>query len=269
VPPACGEATKRPKLARSGAWVDSSDVFATSFGARRARPLPDPSSTRRIHQRSTPRSASAAPRLIAVARGQPFGPWTGPDGGSTLAGNQPEGPLTATTADPNSLFCYRHPDRETYVRCGRCDQAICPSCAMQGPVGLRCRACGKPPRDPLTTLTPAQLGAGIGVALAAGTLGGLVGLQTGFFLSLCAGPFIGGMITEATLRATGYKRGPLMRLLVVGGIVGGVLVAAIIRVGSFGPIGSVDTVWAYLSVVAVSSVVYVLAATFGGLARLR
>jgi hypothetical protein len=177
--------------------------------------------------------------------------------------------LTATPADPDALFCYRHPNRETYVRCGRCDQPICTACAMQGPVGLRCRACGKPPRDPLTTLTPAQLAAGIGVALGAGTLGGLVGLQTGFFLSLCAGPFIGGMISEATLRATGYKRGPLMRLLVIGGIVGGLLLAAVIRVVSFGPIGGVDAVSAYVSVVALSSVVYLVAATFGGLTRLR
>jgi hypothetical protein len=177
--------------------------------------------------------------------------------------------MSAATNDPTALFCYRHPNRETYVRCGRCDQPICTSCAMQGPVGLRCRACGKPPRDPLTTLTPAQLGAGIGVALAAGTLGGLVGLQTGFFLSLCAGPFIGGMITEATLRATGYKRGSVMRLLVVGGIIGGLAMAAIIRLGSFGSIGSVEALSAYVSAVALSSVVYLVAATFGGLARLR
>jgi hypothetical protein len=177
--------------------------------------------------------------------------------------------LTAPTAEPNSMFCYRHPVRETYVRCGRCDQPICTLCAMQGPVGLRCRVCGTPPRDPLTTLTPAQLAAGIGVALAAGTLGGLVGLHTGFFLSLCAGPFIGGMIGEATVRATGYKRGPLVRILVVGGIVGGLLLAAILRNGSFGTFSGVDALPAYLSVVALSSAVYLIAATFGGLARLR
>jgi len=204
-----------------------------------------------------------------VAPDHPFGPWTGTGPDPTLAANPPEGTLTATIADPSSLFCYRHPDRETYVRCGRCDQPICTACAMQGPVGLRCRACGKPPRDPLTSLTPTQLAAGIGVALGAGTLGGLVGLQTGFFLSLCAGPFIGGMISEATLRATGYKRGPAMRLLVIGGIVGGLVLAAVIRVASFGPIGNVDAVAAYVSVVALSSVVYLVAATFGGLTRLR
>jgi hypothetical protein len=60
-----------------------------------------------------------------------------------------------------------------------------------------------------------------------------------------------------------------MRLLVIGGIVGGLLLAAVIRVVSFGPIGGVDAVSAYVSVVALSSVVYLVAATFGGLTRLR
>ena len=47
-------------------------------------------------------------------------------------------------------------------------------------------------------------------ALGAGTIGGFVGLQIGFIFALCLGPFIGGLIGEAVLRATGYKRGPWM-----------------------------------------------------------
>jgi hypothetical protein len=125
--------------------------------------------------------------------------------------------LTADTGQPEALFCYRHPDRETYVSCGRCERPICTSCAMMGPVGMRCRDCGTPPRNPLTVFTPAEFGAGAAAALGAGTLAGYVGLQVGFLLSLCIGPIIGGLIAEATMRATGYKRGPLMYALVVGG----------------------------------------------------
>ena len=36
------------------------------------------------------------------------------------------------TDDDGALHCYRHPDRETWVRCGRCDRPICTKCAMQG-----------------------------------------------------------------------------------------------------------------------------------------
>jgi len=51
--------------------------------------------------------------------------------------------LAETTGDDDRQFCYRHPDRETWIRCGRCDRPICTSCAMQGPVGSRCKQCGK------------------------------------------------------------------------------------------------------------------------------
>jgi hypothetical protein len=179
--------------------------------------------------------------------------------------------LTAAYADPDALRCYRHQDRPTYVRCGRCEQPICRACSMQGPVGLRCKTCGTLARDPLTNFTRTQLAAGIGVALGAGTLGGMVGLQTGFFLSLCAGPFIGGLICEAILRATGYKRGRLMQLLVVLGIFGGLALAAVATSGQLlGVMAANPEIFsAYLSTIALSSVVYLIAATVGGFARLR
>ena len=37
-----------------------------------------------------------------------------------------------------ALRCYRHPDRETYVRCSECDRPICPDCMTMAPVGIRC-----------------------------------------------------------------------------------------------------------------------------------
>ncbi|WP_059010126.1 rhomboid family intramembrane serine protease [Streptomyces specialis] len=37
--------------------------------------------------------------------------------------------------------CYRHPDRETGIRCARCDRPICPSCMIAAPVGYQCPDC--------------------------------------------------------------------------------------------------------------------------------
>lgn len=37
--------------------------------------------------------------------------------------------------------CYRHPSRETYVRCVRCDRPICPDCMMAASVGHQCPEC--------------------------------------------------------------------------------------------------------------------------------
>jgi membrane associated rhomboid family serine protease len=37
--------------------------------------------------------------------------------------------------------CYRHPGRETYVRCTRCDRYICPDCMRDAAVGHQCVEC--------------------------------------------------------------------------------------------------------------------------------
>lgn len=40
-----------------------------------------------------------------------------------------------------TLYCYLHPTRETALRCKRCENPICPSCAVRTPTGYMCKDC--------------------------------------------------------------------------------------------------------------------------------
>jgi hypothetical protein len=138
--------------------------------------------------------------------------------------------VTADISEPQPLYCYRHPERETWVRCGRCDQPICTRCAMQGPVGLRCKTCGNPARDALASLRPSQIAVG---ALVAGGLGAAVGYFSAHFgwFMLVVGFFAGTLIAEALDRTVGIKRGPRILAvaiagIVVGGLIGGAFALA-------------------------------------------
>ncbi|WP_314503174.1 rhomboid family intramembrane serine protease [uncultured Microbacterium sp.] len=50
--------------------------------------------------------------------------------------------MTAPERNRNSdNFCYRHPDRQSFVLCQRCLRTICPECQTQAAVGVICPEC--------------------------------------------------------------------------------------------------------------------------------
>ena len=43
-------------------------------------------------------------------------------------------------------YCYRHPDRVSYVLCQRCARTVCGDCQIQAPVGVHCPECDREAR---------------------------------------------------------------------------------------------------------------------------
>lgn len=44
-------------------------------------------------------------------------------------------------AEPSADYCYRHPDRQSWILCQRCGRTICPECQIQAAVGVQCPEC--------------------------------------------------------------------------------------------------------------------------------
>lgn len=107
------------------------------------------------------------------------------------------------------LHCANHPDRETMLRCNRCNKPICPECAVQTPVGYRCRECVRGQQDKFYTATAsnqalayaAAFGCGIVLAIGAFFLGQFLGGYFGWIVAFLAGPAAGGALA-ANARAT-------------------------------------------------------------------
>ncbi|NUQ37954.1 MAG: hypothetical protein HUU23_09195 [Caldilineales bacterium] len=134
------------------------------------------------------------------------------------AEERPAAPARLDDGDPASspppLFCANHPNRETLLRCNKCNKPICPQCAVQTPVGYRCKECVRGQQDKFYTAGRREQVLGYAAAALAGLLlggaafllglfmGGFFGLLLAFFL----GPALGGALAELVWRGMGRKR---------------------------------------------------------------
>jgi hypothetical protein len=117
-----------------------------------------------------------------------------------------------TTPQSTPLHCANHPNRETFLRCNRCDKPICVECAVQTPTGYRCRECVRSQQKTFDTAKPQDY---VFAFLIAGILSYIGSLLVGFvgFFSLFLAPGVGWIIAEAVRKSTGRRRSkPLFRL---------------------------------------------------------
>jgi len=113
------------------------------------------------------------------------------------------------------MRCARHPDVETDLRCGKCEQPICPKCAVQTPVGLRCPKCAALKKLPVFEISTIfyirAIAAGFGAAAALGAIWSYIPYG-GFFLFFIA-LVIGYLLGEAVSLAVNRKRGPGLQII--------------------------------------------------------
>jgi len=128
--------------------------------------------------------------------------------------------MTISSSDSTPLFCYRHPDRETMLRCARCERPICAECAVLTPTGYRCKECVRGQQKAFETALwrdyPVALLLSMGLSLGGSFIAGALG-----FFTIFIAPIIGVLISEAVRWAVGKRRSrALFRLAAVGAAAG-------------------------------------------------
>ncbi len=116
-----------------------------------------------------------------------------------------------------TLHCYKHPDRETLLRCNKCGRPICQDCAVQTPVGYRCKECIAEQQKKFETATDADLILGGLIALVIGAVGSLFEPYIplgGLLRAVLVGLALGSVITAAVRKAAQRHRSKLLNIVV-------------------------------------------------------
>lgn len=116
--------------------------------------------------------------------------------------------------EDQELFCYRHPDRSTALRCYNCGKPICSSCAVKTPVGYICPDCIREKEDVFFNATTLDylvaplvcllLSLPAGWLVVRFTLGGSFFV---FIILIFVGGMVGRFIGQFSKRAVGRRRG--------------------------------------------------------------
>jgi len=142
-------------------------------------------------------------------------------------------PAGERSFDDHALFCANHPTVETMLRCNRCGKPICTRCAVQTPVGYRCKECVG--RQQAVFYTGGVLDYVIAGAIAL-VLGGIAGylmtLLGAWFFALILGPAVGMGVAEAVRMAVRRRRSRYLWAVVAVAMVAGALPSLILALFS-------------------------------------
>ena len=119
-------------------------------------------------------------------------------------------------------YCAVHAERDTELRCNRCERYMCIDCAKRTPVGYTCRQCVRGHENKFfegTTFDYAivavlsMIGGAI-IAFVTSLVGGIL------LLGIVIAPALGGTTAQIALQMTGRRRGRYSGYVVRGGCAG-------------------------------------------------
>jgi tetratricopeptide (TPR) repeat protein len=136
--------------------------------------------------------------------------------------------------DEGVLYCANHPKVETMLRCNRCGKPICTRCAVQTPVGYRCKECVGRQQAVFYTGSALDYIIGGAIALVLGSIAAyLMSLLGAWFFALILGPTLGIGIAEVVRAAVRRRRSRYLWLSVGVGMVVGSLPALLLALTTF------------------------------------
>ena len=122
------------------------------------------------------------------------------------------------TTAPTANTCYKHPNRESTLRCNRCDKYICTSCAVHVPTGYRCKDCIREQKKVYDTALIQDYVLAVVIAGVLAYIGGNISQVLGFF-TLFLAPSAGIIIAEVSRKVVSKRRSKTLFQLVTGAVV--------------------------------------------------
>ena len=164
------------------------------------------------------------------------------------------------TEETNTLYCYVHPNRETGLRCNRCERPICAQCAIHTPTGYRCKECVRQQQQIFNTAEWYDYFIGFGVAAVLSLIASIILLViSGFigffmwFVSFAIAGAAGAFIANITQSALRKRRSKQLFWLTAAGVVAGAIpvILFLLFTGSFFSI-----IWQGIYIVTAAPTVY-------------
>lgn len=169
------------------------------------------------------------------------------------------------TTDTSTVYCENHPNRETSLRCNRCNKPICAKCAVSTPTGYRCPQCIRGQQKSFNSAEWYDYPVAFFLALILSFIGSQLVRFIGFFTILLA-PVAGIVIAEAVRFAVRKRRSKrLYQVATIGAAAGSLLpilgyaatFLLVLAQGNFGGLGFLlPLVWQGLYAFIVISTTY-------------